>query len=135
MSHARLNAWSACIGKKYDGAYAIAVLADAPGYLVVVDSELNATEMHRLENCLRSVGVHTWHWDIADGRTKVRAYVQTTSWRKLLTLVMYVAIVAYLATVLARWYDVHTFTQALGVWARQRWGHGVFSIQKQSVPI
>ena len=135
MSHTRLKQWSACLSKKFDGAYAIAVLADAPGYLVVVDRELNATEMRCLENSLRSVGVHTWHWDMEDSRTKVRAYVDIPSYRKLFTQVAYVAIVAYIATALARWYDVHAFTQALGVWTRQRWGHGIFSVQKQSVPI
>jgi hypothetical protein len=134
MSHIRLHAWSARLGKKFNGAAAVAVLADSPGYLVVVDRELDATEMRRLENVLRSLGVHTWHWSMDDGRTKVRAYVHAGSWRKLLALGVYMAIVAYIATVLARWYDVHTFAQALGIWARQRWGHGIFSIQNQSLP-
>jgi len=133
MSHARLSAWSTCLGKKFDGASAVAVLADAPGYFVAVNRELDATGIQRLESTLRSLGVHTWHWRIDDGTTKVRAYTHTCSWYTLLRAAIIVAVVTYFAFALAAWYDVHAFAQALAIWTRQRWGPGVFQVQKTSV--
>jgi len=134
MSHARLQAWSTRIGKKFDGASAVAVLGDSPGYLVVVGRDLDATEMRQLENSLRSLGVHTWHWQMEDGRTKVRAYVHGGSKRRLMALVMWGAAIAYFACAPSARNDVLAFAQAFGLWARQRWGLRSVQVQEKPVP-
>jgi len=109
-----MDAWSTKLREYMPDAAAVAVLADAPGYLVVVDRRPDAQCMDSVERALIKVGATGWHWTTDGDEVKLRVYTDPP-WRLramlwALTLLLPIA-----------YYDILGITTAASIRFNQCW--------------
>jgi len=113
MSHDNMHAWSTSLRGYVPEASAVAVLADAPGYLVVVDRYPDAECISQLDYAMRRIGATGWNWTMEGEQIKVRVYItRRRPW---------VAVAALTILILVAYYDIHGITTVARKWLDQRW--------------
>ena len=120
MSHDNMHAWSTRLRTKLPQADTVAVLADQPGYLVVIERTPDADFMNTVEDALKQLGASGWNWTVEGKTVKIRVYIAAErTWHK-------IAIVALTLAALAVHYDILSFATTARCWINSRWGQSIF---------
>jgi len=108
MSHDNMHAWSTRLRCHVPEASVVAVLADRPGYLVMVDRYPDAQCVSQLDYAMRRMGATGWNWTTDGDQIKVRVYMSRRR--------PWVAMVALTVLLLVAYYDIHGITTAARKW-------------------